>query len=249
MQGKHPTPPDSASPSPQSTAAGLEAWLAGANAEAIREGTGTLSAGHPPATASEPTDAIGPVNAAEALALRRIGTAHRLTGPDGAELVIDPDADAYYFESTALVPLNVLLQQPADAWTPVYSRSIEAARAAAGAPQALARLRWYAGLIATPGILSRRLNRADRYELTSWPETEREFPQYFRIAREMLKGAMTVHEVVAASGAAYEEVVDFINACFAAGRIETAPGADAKPPQLSRRQRLLAILNKPLFGR
>lgn len=242
-----PPPGKSAPPPPNTTAAGLEAWLTGVNSEAVPEGVGSPLAA--PATASPPVVAIGPVNAAEALALRNIETAHRLTGADGAELVIDPDQQAYYFESASLRPLDALLQLPAAAWMPVYSAGLHAARAACATPQPLARLRWYAGLVATPGILSRNLSRTGRYRLASWPGTEREFPQHFPIGRVMVKEAVTVDEIVAASGRPYEEVVDFVNACFAAGRIETAAAAADAPRQPSRRQRLLAVLNKPLFRR
>jgi hypothetical protein len=65
----------------------------------------------------------------------------------------------------------------------------------------------------------------------------------------MVKSAITVDEIVAASGMPYEDVVDYVNACFAAGRLEAAPGADTAAPRLSRRQRLIARLNKPLFAR
>ncbi|HJP99838.1 MAG TPA: hypothetical protein VJ862_14870 [Rhodanobacteraceae bacterium] len=250
MQGNHPMAQSfepAAPPSPQTTAAGLEAWLAGINTAPIQEDVGAFAGGLPLASGSEPQGAIGPVNAAEALALGRILTAHRVTGPDGAELVVDPDKDAYYFESNSLAPLDALLQQPAVEWSPVYSEAIRAIRTASDGPLPLARLRWYAGLIATPGILSRKLNRASRYKLVSWPETEREFPQHFRIAKEMVKDPITMDEVAAASSMPYEEVVDFFNACSASGRLEAGPNAGAAP-KLTRRQRLLAVLNKPLFG-
>lgn len=253
MQGNHPMTPGAettASPSPQNTAAGLDAWLSGAHAAPDFE---LPTAAIPESGAVAEPAGVGPVNAAEALALAlshgTFSSARKLTGPDGAELVVDPDKDAYYFESTSLKPLAVLLQQPAAAWIPVYSEALRAARAASGAPQPLARLRWYAGLIATPGILSRALSRAVRYKLSNWPETEREFPKHFRIAKEMVKDAATVDEIVAASGMPHEEVVDFVNACFAAGRLEAAPAADTAAPRLSRRQRLIARLNKPLFVR
>lgn len=249
MQGNHPVAPNSDPCAPLTTAAGLDAWLTATDAEGMRVDMDAISAALPLADAPEPQGVIGPVNAAEALALGRILTAHRLTGPDGAELVVDPDKDAYYFESNVLAPLRPLLQQPAIEWTPVYSEAIRAIRSASDGPQPLARLRWYAGLIATPGILSRKLIRAARYKLTNWPETEREFPQHFRIAREMAKGPVTVDEVVAASGMPHDEVVDFFNACSASGRLEAAPPTPPSPRKLSRRQRLLAVLNKPLFTR
>lgn len=260
MQGDRDMTLDTENVAPRTTAAGLEAWLSGSH-----------SAPEPapvPETASVPADAtaavtvdaapeaeeIPPVNAAEALALSAtLGTfssPRKLTGTDGAELIVDPENNAYHFESTSLKPLAALLSQPASAWMPVYTEAVKAARAASPA-QSLERLRWYAGLVATPGILSRKLSRNGRYKLSRWPETEREFPKHFRIAKEMLKDAASVDEIVAASGMPEAEVVDYVNASFAGGRIEqpakAAPASDAATSP-SRGGRLIARLNKPLFG-
>lgn len=247
MQGNRDMTLDSeqAVPSSHSTAAGLEAWLSGVHTE-DPFGDADIAGSGPTAASQE----VGLVNAAEALALALVqgtfSSPRKLVGPDGAELVVDPARNAYHFESTSLKPLAALLQQPASAWAPVYSESIKAARASNPA-QPLERLRWYAGLIATPGILGRTLGRTERYKLSRWPETEREFPRHFRIAKEMLKQPATVDEIVAASGMTYEDVVDYINASFAGGRLEATQGKDAA--RGSRRERLMARLNKPLFVR
>jgi hypothetical protein len=251
---------------PRTTAAGLEAWLSGAHADAPQVEAVQIEDGMPELVAmpeplpeppqpevGEPAE-IGPVNAAEALALAlatgTFSSPRKLVGPDGAELVIDPEQNAYHFESTSLKPLAVLLEQPASAWTPIYSEALKAARLANPA-QPLGRLRWYAGLVATPGILGRKLIRSERYKLSRWPETEREFPKHFRLAKEMVKDFATVDEIVAASGMSHEEVVDYFNACFADGRLEAPPKAQEADatPQGSRRERLMARLNKPLFAR
>ena len=256
MQGTHEMTLDFEQAAPRTTAAGLEAWLSGAHADiADQEIPPEIVEIPAPAQDVAPVAAeVGLVNAAEALALSlALGTfssPRKLVGPDGAELVVDPEQYAYHFESTSLKPLAALLQQPASAWTPVYSEGLKSARAANPA-QSLERLRWYAGLTATPGILSRKLSRAERYKLSRWPETEREYPKHFRIAKAMLKDAATVDEIVAASGMPYEEVVDYINASYAAGRIEAASAAntDGEVPAPSRGKRLIAALNKPLFTR
>jgi len=252
---------------PRTTAAGLEAWLSGAHADTpqaeamqvedlqIEDGMPELAEVPEPPQAQiiEPAE-VGPVNAAEALALAlatgTFSSARRLVGPDGAELVVDPEKNAYHFESTSLKPLAALLEQPASAWTPIYSEALKAARLANPA-QPLGRLRWYAGLIATPGILGRKLLRSERYKLSRWPETEREYPKHFRLAKEMVKDFATVDEIVAASGMPHEEVVDYFNACFADGRLEVPPKAQESDAaqQGSRRERLMARLNKPLFAR
>lgn len=269
MQGNQDMTFDSeqvAATTPRTTAAGLEAWLSGAHAEPtpadaqaddvrIEDGMPELAAiPEPPAReAAEPTE-VGPVNAAEALALAlatgTFSSPRKLVGPDGAELVVDPEQNTYHFESTSLKPLAALLEQPASAWTPIYSEALKAARLA-NPGQPLGRLRWYAGLVATPGILGRKLLRSERYKLSRWPETEREFPKHFRLAKEMVKDFATVDEIAAASGVPHEEVVDYFNACFADGRLEVpakAQEGDAAQ-QASRRGRLMARLNKPLFAR
>ena len=274
MQGNEDMTLDSeqvAANAPRTTAAGLEAWLSGVHAEApqaeamqldvqIEEGMPELAdlpeAPEPPQPEiAEPVEVeVGPVNAAEALALAfaqgTFSSPRKLVGPDGAELVVDPEQNAYHFESTSLKPLAVLLEQPASAWTPIYSDALKAARLANPA-QPLGRLRWYAGLIATPGILGRKLLRSERYKLTRWPETEREFPKHFRLAKEMVKDYATVDEIAAASGMPHEDVVDYFNACFADGRLETPPKVQEgdAAQQGSRRERLMARLNKPLFAR
>lgn len=193
---------------------------------------------------------LGPVNAAEALALDAIAGARKLVGVEGAVLITDPEQDAYYFDTKSLKPLHALLQLPAASWIPVYSTTLKRIRDT-GTAQPLERLRWYAGLIATPGILGRRLSRAARYKLARWPETEREFPRHFRIATAMLKDAVSAEEVAAASGVALDEVVDYINASYAAGRLATsraAPDQPHPPDARTRASRLLAVLNKPLFA-
>lgn len=239
---------------PRTTAAGLDAWLGGLEADTEpRDPAGTPMLEAAPQRAALDATGVGPVNAAEALALARaqrtFSSPRKLTGADGAELVVDPGQDAYYFESTSLKPLTALLQQPASAWIPIAAEAVAAARAA-DAAQPLERLRWYAGLVATPGILGRSLDRNDHYKLSHWPETEREFPRHFRIARAMLEEAANIEQIAAASGAEYEEVADYINASFASGRLAASPAPGAVPtPAPSRRARLMAVLNKPLFVR
>lgn len=249
---------------PRTTAAGLEAWLSHPDAPQVEdvqiedlhiddgmpELAEVLEPPHPEVV--EPAE-VGPVNAAEALALAlatgTFSSPRKLVGPDGAELVVDPEQNSYHFESTSLKPLAVLLEQPASAWTPIYTEALKAARLT-NPGQPLGRLRWYAGLIATPGILGRKLLRSERYKLSRWPETEREFPKHFRLAKEMVRDFASVDEIVAASGMSHEDVVDYFNACFADGRLEVPPKTqESDAPQGSRRERLMARLNKPLFAR
>ncbi len=263
MQGKDDMTLDSEqgfAPRARTTAAGLEAWLSGAHTEpaaaVVASHAGNASTPEVPvdSIADKPAhEVVGPVNAAESLALGMATSARKLTGPDGAELVIDPERGAYHFESTSLKPLLAIMQQPAKQWEPVFSEGLVAARANHPA-QPLERLLWFAGLVATPGILGRKLSRGERYKLAGWPETEREYPKHFRIAKALLKEPVTADEIAATSGMPYEEVVDYMNASHAAGRLEAASAAQAEDAGAqasasSRGSRLMARLNKPLFAR
>lgn len=254
MQGTDTTmaPGPQSSANPRTTAAGLEAWLSGVHAEpeAVAEATPEPAV---EAAGAEPEIAeVGPVNAAEALVLDAFTGARKLKGPDGAELVVDLERGAYHFESTSLKPLAALLQQPADQWIPIYSEALKTVREAHPA-QPLERLRWYAGLVATPGILGRKLPQGGHYKLARWPETEREFPKHFRIATAMLKEPASADAIAAAAGVSNEEAIDYINASHASGRLETAPGSAQAPAQTAdsapRKGGLRAKLNKPLFAR
>lgn len=161
-------------------------------------------------------------NAATALlaspAIGEFAGARRLTGPDGATLVVDPEADAYYFESTRPAALAALLRLPASAWAPAYSKSLAETRASSAA-QPLARLRWFAGLLSSPGILAPTLERGARYRLLRWATIEREYPRHFRIAKQFLEHAITIDAAATAAGVPVAEVIDYVNAGAASQRL------------------------------
>lgn len=248
MQGTDDMTLDSKSEASQrTTAAGLEAWLTGMHMP-------RAAVAHAE-QATPPTEEVGPINAAEALVLGKLPGARKLIGIDGAELVVDIEQGTYHFESTSLKPLASLLLQPTTNWIPVYTEALKSIRTASPA-QPLERLRWYAGLIATPGILGRRLTSGAHYKLARWPETEREFPRHFRIAKAMSKDPATAVGIAAESGTSLEEAIDYINASHAAGRLEgpqtgahAAPAVAASEARTPAKGRLMARLNKPLFAR
>src|SRR5690348_12348066 len=96
------------SAAPRTTAVGLEAWLSGVHAEDLKvEDIKSAIIEAPEPMQVEATEVeVGPVNAAEALALALVqgtfSSPRKLIGPDGAELVVDPEKDVYHFEATAL---------------------------------------------------------------------------------------------------------------------------------------------------
>jgi len=209
------------------------------------------AAGDAPATNETPAEPPDPVaiaepepeprNVAEMLGRRKIDEAARVEGTD---LVIDPERDAYYGAEAALKPLKAALEKDPDAMQPLDAHALSEARQHKAHP--LARLRWFAGLVATPGALVHGLGTDEKYKLARWPQTEREFPRHFRIATAMMKQAATPAEIAQASGVPVAEVIDYINASQAAGWLaierEEPAAAEADTPA---RGNVLSRFRKP----
>ena len=115
----------------------------------------------------------------------------RMTAGEDA-WIVDPDREAYYGPAT-LKPLGSILEHPKSDLQPVNVTALEKARK--GQAQPLARLRWYAGLTASPGTLTPALQNSTRFGLSRWPQIEREFPRHFRIATAMMKQAGSLAEL------------------------------------------------------
>ena len=140
---------------------------------------------------------------------------------EGPALLIDADTRQYHGPA-ALKPLadsisgtvqrQEFLMVPATDW-PAEAK-------AAGEPQPLARLQWFAGLVAGHGMLLSGHDPMAKYRLSKWPQTEREFPKHFRIATVMMKAPATLSEIAEGSGVTIEEVTDFVNANLATGYAE-----------------------------
>lgn len=156
-----------------------------------------------------------PVNVADVLVRRPPTVAMRVASSGSMpDLVIDPERDVYYADD-ALKPLKEPLEHKPSMLHTLDADGLAAARARKPLP--LARLRWFAGLVATPGVLAHGLDKDARYKLARWPQTEREFPRHFRIATAMMKESATPAALAAASGVPVAEVIDYINASKAAG--------------------------------
>lgn len=87
----------------------------------------------------------------------------------------------------------------------------------AGQSQPLARLVWLAGLLAGNGEVVAGLPGHAHFQLTKWPQTEREYPKHFRIATAMMKGPATVADIAEAASVPASDVADFVNANLATG--------------------------------
>gem|GEM_PF-437265 len=151
----------------------------------------------------------------------------RLRRASGPTLLIDAETPAYHGPAT-LKPLAQYFEgEVAQAdLEPLDDAAWAQETAAAGDPQPLARLVWLGALVTGKGRLLPGHDPEARYQLTRWPQTEREFPRHFRIATAMMKGPATLPEIAAASGIAIEEIADFVNASLATGVAE----AVAEPP-------------------
>ena len=175
----------------------------------------------PPAPARDPVfaDWLAPQALTGRLRYQRDG---------GPVLLIDADARQYHGPG-GLKPLASYFDghvraedfQPADEAT----WSAEAGKL--GAAQPLTRLSWFGGLQAGRGALMEGYDPQGKYQLTKWPQTEREYPKHFRIATAMMKGPATLAEIAEASGVPVSEVADFVNANLATGFAE--PWAEPAP--------------------
>ncbi len=114
--------------------------------------------------------------------------------------------------------------------------------------QPYSRLIWAFHALATDSRLLAELDANAKFKLARWPQIEREFPKHFRIATFMLKQLSPLSAIVEQSNAALPEVIDFINAYYAIGYIETDSTPPRAPKQnLSKRGALLSRLRHP-FG-
>ncbi|MCW5580462.1 MAG: hypothetical protein KIS72_03895 [Luteimonas sp.] len=165
--------------------------------------------------------------------------------PSGPTLLIDASARVYHGPA-ALKPLAQYFdgEIPRDAFESLDAATWEREVATAGAAQPLARLTWFGGLLAGGGRLLPGHDPDARYQLTRWPQTEREFPRHFRIATAMMKGPATLAEVAASSGIALDEVVDFVNASLATGYAERVPETPPEPAEPAKPTGLLGRLRR-----
>jgi hypothetical protein len=224
-----PAPAPKAAPKPAPAPAAKPRTASVMNLSAVAEMPPPKAVPEPtPAAAPAPAPAPSepePVNIADLLVRRPPTRAMRVTG---SELVVDPERDTYYADD-ALKPLKEALEQDVSALQALDAGAVATARQRK--PYPLARLRWFAGLVATPGVLAHGLRDEERYKLARWPQTEREFPRHFRIATAMMKEAATPADLAASSGVPLPEVIDYINASKAAGwlaieRDEPPPGEE-----------------------
>jgi hypothetical protein len=183
---------------------------------------------------------------ADYLAGTPLERASRLVSEGAPDLILDPTTQNYHAGGAGLRALAAHCQRTIkpDDWQQVSAMELEQARAAAPA-QPYSRLLWYYAIAASNGALLPGLDPNARYKLSRWPQIEREFAKHFRIATFMLKQLSTLGEVVEGSGATLADVIDFVNAYYAIGFIETDM---AKPADAEAKGGVLSRLRNP-FGR
>jgi hypothetical protein len=157
---------------------------------------------------------------------------------DGAPpLIIDPRTDTYVGGQALkpYLPYCELGTLPANLWQALTGADLNAQLAGANTSQPLARLRWLHSLVQGAGELAPGYDPTDKFRLTKWPKTEREFPRHLRIATTMMQAPGTPAEIAAKSDVALADVNDFINASLDSGFAEpvnappTTPESGPKP--------------------
>jgi hypothetical protein len=151
-----------------------------------------------------------------------------LSGPsrlqiEGAPpLVIDPRTDTYVGGSALkpFIPYCQMSTISADRWQTLTGADLNTHLTPPNEAHPMSRLRWLHALVQGRGELGPGYDPNDKYKLTRWAKTEREFPRHFRIASTMMQAPATPAQIAAASDTAIAEVNDFLNAALDSGLAE-----------------------------
>lgn len=163
----------------------------------------------------------------------------RLVTPDAPDLVLDPATQTWHSAATglrALAPHCSRTIKVSD-WQELSPAEFAAAKGAN--PQPYSRLLWFYTVNRSKGELLPGLDRGAKFKLAKYPQSEREFAKHFRIATFMMKDYATLADISDASGAPLGDVVDYVNAYYAIGFVESdkprfGEAVDAKGGMLSR---------------
>ena len=90
---------------------------------------------------------------------------------------------------------------------------------ASGGAQPYMRLLWLCGLSVGNGQLLPGYSAGKKFQLTKWPQIEREYPKHFRLATVMMKGPASVREIAEQAGVGESEAIDFVNAGLVTGAV------------------------------
>ena len=177
------------------------------------------------------------------LAPGRLGGPAKLKQLDGSPLVaFDPGTQTYAGSATLkpLLPYVEAVLEDTDLEA-IDGAEFETIKAASGGSQPYMRLLWLCGLSVGKGNLLPGYHASRKFQLTKWPQIEREYPKHFRMATVMMKGPALVKEIAELSGVPEPDVIDFVNA----GLITGAVVVDGSPTSAGDVARASALLAKP----
>lgn len=181
----------------------------------------------PPPVAAPAPPPPAPVAAPREQSLADFITQSPLPGPaklvtEGApDLIVDPGSQSWYSSATglrALAPHCARALTNAD-WQLLNAAEFAAAKGSTAA-QPYSRLLWFYTLNRSQGELLPGLDRIARFKLARYPQSEREFAKHFRIGTFMMKDYASLEDIAEASGAALNDVIDYVNAYTAVGYVE-----------------------------
>ncbi len=144
----------------------------------------------------------------------QLSTAFQIT-LEGRYLTIDPNTEQFWTDAASLKPLAPLLALPVDRCSRPDTEKLETLRKTNG--QRLARLKWFAALIQTPGVLPSGIGVSTILHMDRWPEIEREYPRHFRIATALMKQPGTVKQIAQRAKVDETDIIDFVRAYQAIG--------------------------------
>ena len=177
------------------------------------------------------------------LAPGRLGGPAKLKQLDGTPVVaFDPGTQTYAGSATLkpLLPYVEAVLEDADLEA-IDGAEFERIKAASGGAQPYMRLLWLCGLSVGKGNLLPGYHASRKFQLTKWPQIEREYPKHFRLATVMMKGPALVKDIAELSGVPEADVIDFVNA----GLITGAVVVDGSPTSAGDVARASALLAKP----
>jgi hypothetical protein len=155
----------------------------------------------------------------------------RLEHPGSPPLVIDPRTDTY-IGGASLKPYVPYCEMGAlrpEKWHALSGADLNMHLSSAAQTQPLLRLRWLYALVHGKGELAPGYDPTNRFRLTKWPKTEREYPKHLRIATTMMQSPGTPAEIAAKSDTPLADVIDFINASIETGFAEAMNLPPAAP--------------------
>lgn len=171
----------------------------------------------------------------------RLGGPTKVSQLAGAPvLAFDPVSQTYAGSATLkpLLPYVEAVLGDSDLIA-IDAAEFDSIKAASGGAQPYMRLLWLCGLTVAKGSLLPGYSITRKFQLTKWPQVEREYPKHFRLATVMMKGPALVKDIVEASGVIESEVIDFINAGLITGAV-VAEGAASSGGDVAKASALLA---------